>query len=185
MDTPPEASTLAVKFFLASLTMLFGATLIGYLVTRLTSKSWGAYNIEGLRLGLVISTVIIFGISACLHLGMRAIQDAGYAALKRYLSIACLLSLLFLVSQIHNWRALLIFHGGIRTPDLSLFLFYGMTFLHALHVVGGYVPLAITTRKAWREDYGPARFRGVYNCALYWHFIDVVWVIMAVAFLIG
>ena len=185
MDTPPDASTLGVKILLVSLTMLFGATLVGYGITRYLNDTWGAYAIDGMEAGLTISTAAVLGISLSIHLGLKAIQRGGYRALKVWMSVASVLSVLFVVSQILNWRDLIAFHGDIRVRDLSLFLFYGMTLLHALHVVGGWIPLFITTRNAFKERYAPARYRGVHDCGLYWHFIDAVWLVMAGVFLLG
>lgn len=184
--TPPDASTLGVKILLGSLAMLFGATLIGYVWTRWGKEDWDGYKIEGFEFGLGLSTAAIVLVSLFMHLGLVSIQKGKYQALTRYMILAGLAAAAFLVCQIINWRHLIGFYGGIdKAQDLSAFLFYGMTFLHALHVVGGVIPLAIVIRNAAREHYAPARFRGVYDCALYWHFIDGVWVVMALAFLIG
>lgn len=185
-ETPPDASTLGVKILLISLTMLFGATLIGYVWTRWGKPDWSGYKVAGFEFGIGVSTGAILLVSLFLHLGLVAIQRGGYAALRRNLWLAAASAAAFLVSQVVNWNALIRFHGGLdRAQDLSAFLFYGMTFLHALHVLGGVVPLALVIRNAHREHYAPARYRGVYDCALYWHFIDGVWILMALAFLIG
>lgn len=171
---------------LASLAMLFGATLLGFVVTRWGNPDWQGYKIEGFEIGLGVSTVAIVLVSLFMHLGLVAIQKGQFRALTRYMALSGVAATAFLVSQLVNWRELIAFHGGLsNAQDLSAFLFYGMTFLHALHVIGGVIPLAIVIRKAMREEYTPERFRGVYDCALYWHFIDGVWVVMAFAFLVS
>lgn len=50
--------------------------------------------------------------------------------------------------------------------------------LHAAHVVGGLVPLGIVTGRALRGWYDARHAEGVRSCALYWHFLDVVWLTM-------
>lgn len=185
-ETPPDASTLGVKILLGSLAMLFGATLLGYAVTRWRNPGWQGYKIDGFEISIGVSTVAIVLVSLFMHLGLVAIQKGQSRALTRYMVLSGVAATAFLVSQTINWRELIAFHGGLsNAQDLSAFLFYGMTFLHALHVVGGVIPLVIVIRKAMRGEYAPDRFRGVYDCALYWHFIDGVWVVMAFAFLVS
>ena len=58
------------------------------------------------------------------------------------------------------------------------FLFYFLTGLHAAHVIGGMVALAIVTANAFRGRYTATRAAGVGHCAAYWHFLDVVWLVM-------
>lgn len=183
--TPPDASTFGVYIFLITLAMLFGASMVGYAITRIRSESaWDGYQVEGLRGGLVLSTALVLGVSGALHLALRALRKGGAAT--RFLLLADALALAFLVSQIHNWRELIAFHGGVMVKkDLSLFLFYALTALHALHVVGGYVPLAMATARSSLGRYSATSHRGLLNCAIYWHFLDAVWIVMAIALFIG
>ena len=62
--------------------------------------------------------------------------------------------------------------------NLYGFLFYLLTGLHALHVVGGLVPLAVTTARAWQGKYTAVAHAGVEHVALYWHFLDVIWLVL-------
>lgn len=180
-------STFGLKIFLLSLIMLFGATLVGYIVTRIqASGSWEGYQIPGFDLGIAISTATLVLTSFCLH---RAMVNAGQnrqASLQKNLWFSALLATGFLVSQVHNWLLLVDFHGGLMTErNLALFLFYAMTFIHAIHVLAGFVPLAIVIRKSRRHTYRPGHLTGLWNCVLYWHFLDIVWVLIAILLWIG
>lgn len=59
-----------------------------------------------------------------------------------------------------------------------------LAFLHALHVVGGIVGLCIVAVQASRERYDHERFFGLRFCALYWHFLDIVWLVLMACFII-
>lgn len=191
---PPDATTFGLKLFLASLLMLFGAALIGYLVTRLRADKWTDFQVEGLRTGLVVSSVLILLVSASFSFALRGIRYDHRDRLKLGLGLAAIFATLFLVNQFDLWRDLWtrlaeqrsnVAVGSPEGGDLSIFLFFAMTILHALHVLGGFIPLGIVLHHAFRDIYSGANFRGVYNCAWYWHFIDIVWFLMAIALAIG
>jgi cytochrome c oxidase subunit III len=55
-----------------------------------------------------------------------------------------------------------------------------MTGLHALHVVGGLVPLALVTIAAFQDMYGPKKNAAIRYTAMYWHFLDAVWCVLFV-----
>ena len=88
-----------------------------------------------------------------------------------------ILGLSFLVMQVHNWSTLIT--SGV-TPKNGLygFTFFFLTALHAVHVIGGLIPLGLVTKRAWASVYSSSRHAGVTYCAFYWHFLDAVWVIM-------
>ncbi len=186
MDTPPDASTLGVKILLASLTMLFGATLIAYAVLRFQNRDldWTAFRPRGLLLGLAGSTVVLVALSVILHGAVRAVKsDRAHELLPRLLG-AFVLALVFLGNQIHNWFTLNRVRGEAQ-PGLAELLFWILTVTHALHVVGGLPPLVVTMTKAARRRYSRTNWRGLWNCALYWHFLDAVWVIIAIILWVG
>jgi cytochrome c oxidase subunit 3 len=87
------------------------------------------------------------------------------------------LGVAFLVSQTVNWFVLV---AAAFTPKANLYAFtyYLLTGLHALHVLGGLVPVGVVTARAFRGDYSAARHSGVEYAAMYWHFLDVVWVVL-------
>ena len=72
--------------------------------------------------------------------------------------------------------------GGYATvrTGLYMFTFYVLTALHALHILGGLIFLATVTAKSFAGRYSPDYHPGVTYAAMYWHFLDVVWLIMFV-----
>lgn len=184
--TPPDASTLLVKLFvLGTISMVFGATLVGYAITRYQVEEWNGYKIEGLKLGLLISTATLGLCSLFLHRAVKKAR-AGRPDVAKNVFIAALFAIAFLANQTSTWVELIQYHGGImKQRDISLFMFYILTWIHALHVLGGIVPFGFVIVNARRGRYGPGRTRGLENCALYWHYIDAVWVLIAIALWIG
>ncbi len=184
--TPPDASTLLVKLFvLGTISMVFGASLVGYAITRYQVEEWDGYKIDGLYLGLVVSTIALALCSLFLHRGVRKARAGGTDVAKNVF-IAALFAVAFLVNQTSNWADLIRYHGGLLNErDISLFMFYALTWIHALHVLGGIVPFGFVIVNARKGRYRPGNTRGLENCALYWHYIDAVWVLIAIALWIG
>ena len=94
------------------------------------------------------------------------------------------LALVFLVAQGMAWAEL--FRQNLAISDnLYGWTFYVLTGLHAAHVLGGLPPMIITTRRALRGSYGPTEHRGITYCAMYWHFLDGVWVVLYATLWLG
>lgn len=188
--TPPgagegsaELGRIGMLVFMASLAMLFGASLAGYLVIAARAGAWPPPGMPGLPAGLAVSTALLLGASAVLHAAGRAAEADRQPALRRALAAALALGVGFLVMQGVNWWILV---GGRLTPTVNLygFTFYLLTGLHAVHVVGGLVPLAVTLRRAGRGRYGPGAHTGVTLTAMYWHFLDGVWLVLLAVLLL-
>ena len=79
--------------------------------------------------------------------------------------------------QAFNWLELVTGDVGPGT-GLYGFTFFMLTGLHAAHVVGGLVPLGITLVRAFLGKYTWGAYGGVRNVALYWHFLDFVWLVL-------
>ena len=91
---------------------------------------------------------------------------------------------LFVALQLANWIQLL--SGGLAAQSsLYAYTFYILTALHWLHVIGGMVPLWIVSGRAARGAYGPGHYPGVLYCTMYWHFLDIVWIVLFVVLMVG
>jgi heme/copper-type cytochrome/quinol oxidase subunit 3 len=171
---PVATGRLGMRLLLASLTMLFAASLMGYLVIRGRAAAWPPPGVPRLPASLWISTVIIVLCSVAVQAAVRAARAGRNRALRIRLLVTGVLGVAFLVSQTLNWFALVAARLTIRT-NLYGFTLFLLTGLHAAHVIGGLVPLALVTVRAWRRRYSAQFHAGVEYCATYWHFLDVVW----------
>lgn len=170
---------------LISLSVFFAATIILYaiyVVLRMTSGEQTVARFD-LPLNFVGTTVILIAISTCMHLAVEAVRREARVDLLRYLILSLILAVAFFVVQSFGMAWIVSRFADDQSPSRSL---YGMTFvmafLHALHVVGGLVGLCIVVARAWRRRYDHESYFAIRFCALYWHFLDIVWLLMLIAF---
>ncbi len=169
---------LGLIVLIISLSVLFGATLLVYILTRFENNVWRTDQVPGLPLGLVASTTMILGVSASLHRATKAIRANQLDRLEHSLYLTLLFAVGFLGGQTFNWLHM---SGAQLRPDgetLYIMTFFLLTGLHAAHVVGGFVPLSIVTLRARRREYSSSRFEGIKLCTQYWHFLAIVWLVM-------
>ncbi len=170
-DTGTNNVTLGMWLFIASEVMLFGGLFSAYVLLRSGASEWPHRALD-LPLG-TLNTVVLVASSAAVLAARRA-AGAGRAARARLmLSVTAGLAVLFLGIKAAEYSAKLA-HGVY--PETSTFyaVYFALTGVHALHIVGGTLVLAwLALRPA---AVGPARFANrVRAAALYWNFIDVVW----------
>lgn len=176
---PKGAGSFGMMVFLLSLSVLFLASIIGYLVVRSRAAEWPPPGSPKLPAGLWVSTVIILLSSGTIQAALHSVRRNRLGALIGLMLITVLLAVVFLVSQAVNWAWLM----GIQATtqaELYLFTFYLLTGLHAAHVIGGVVLLAVVNAKTFRGAYSPQYHPGVRYAAMYWHFLDGVWLVMFV-----
>ena len=180
---PLATGRLGMRLLLAALAVLFAASVTGLLVVRSNAAVWPPPGVPELPRGLWLSTLLILAASAAIHWGLTGIRRGDAQRLRRGLALTALLGLGFLASQTVSWFALVAVNLTAKT-NLYGFTFYLLTGLHALHVVGGLVPLGLVTARAWRGRYSAASYEGVEYTATYWHFLDVIWLILWVVLLL-
>lgn len=176
----PDVRMFGLKLFLASLTVLFAASLVAYALIRTSARQ------RGLALGelhmpgtLWLSTGLMLASSVTIHLALQAIRAGRQSPFRRAIVITAILGLAFLLVQAPSLYAILQSHQAFRHQNVFLYgLILMLIALHALHVVGGLVPLGVVTARAVNGGYHAGRFEGVRHIAVYWHFLDVVWLVM-------
>lgn len=177
---PPNAGMFGLRLFLASLSVLFAASLIAYSIIRTSATH------RGLPLGqlhmpgtLWLSTAIMLASSVTIHLALRAVRESRQAAFRRAVVITAMLGLGFLMIQAPSLYWILQSHELSRTRNVFLYgLILMLIALHAMHVIGGLIPLGVVTGRALQGKYHAGRYEGVRYVATYWHFLDVVWLLM-------
>lgn len=181
---PIGTGLLGMKLLVLALSMLFAASIMGYLVIRSRAAVWPPPGMPQLPSALWISTVIIVISSFTMQAAIRAAKGGRQRALRAGMLLTTLLGVAFLVSQTLNWLALVAANLTART-NLYGFTFYMLTGLHAAHVVGGVIPLAVVTARAWRGRYSAVFHPGVRYCAIYWHFLAAVWLVLFVVLVLA
>ncbi len=170
---------------MASMTVVFVASLVAYFVTRAHNVVWRTSALPALPTGLLVSSALLVALSGALHSAERAIRDNLYERLKGRLSIALALSVGFLLVQVQNWRTVALAALGEDQKSLYLFTFYMLTALHALHVLLGIGPLVWVLLRAQRSEYSSSHFEGVRLTKQYWDFLLVVWAVLLLSLHFG
>ena len=179
------AGKIGMVLFLMALGVLFSASMAGYLVVRTRAAAWPPPGSPRLPGGLWISTLILLLSSATIHLAGGFAREGKKGPLRNWLLVTAGLGTAFLVSQILNWSHLVNVQHLPARANLYAFTFYMLSGLHGAHVLGGLVPLGITAARAQQGRYTAADHAGVSYLSMYWHFLDVVWLVMFVVLMIA
>lgn len=165
-----------------SLSVVFLATIIGFWFTRLTSPHYRTPGLPDLPSGLVLSTLLIGLTSLCLWQAQRGIAKNLLLAVRRWLLAAATVAGLFLLTQTANWFAM---RPPAEQNSLYIATFFILTGVHALHVIGGFIPLGFVLYHASLRHYSSSSHEGLTLCAQYWHFIGAVWLVLVGTLYLG
>ncbi len=181
---PPGTGTFGMMLFLLSLTVLFIAGIAAYALIRITGNQAPPPGTLDMPVLLWGSTIIVLLSSVTAQFALSSLQRERQGNFRRGLILTLGLAILFLFVQGPALYDLLATHND---ADVSTRL-YGLVFclivLHALHVVGGIIPLVITTINAHRARYDHENANPVKYVVMYWHFLDLIWVVMFSALLL-
>jgi heme/copper-type cytochrome/quinol oxidase subunit 3 len=174
------AGVLGMWLFLAAVVMLFMGAIMGYLVVRLHPDPQTPFvppGATGMPPVLTLSTLALLASSATMHRGTRMVKLGKRAQSHAALGWTMVLASAFLALQTTGWVALWQ-QQARRGETLYAWSFYVLTGLHALHVVGGFVPLVRVWRKSARGAYAPQHPEGVVYCEMYWHLLGALWLVI-------
>lgn len=164
-------------FFLSSM-LLF----VVYVARRTTNVGPDAqgYSIPP---SFIFSTLLLIGISISLHFAVHAARRDNSAHVFRMSLLAMVFAFGFFVVQSEGMYVLITRALADRSISSSLYPFtFLLALLHALHVIAGVVGLATVVGCAKRLRYDHERHWGLQFCAIYWHFLDAVWLVMLLGF---
>ena len=166
---------------LGSWAMMFGALFFVYAGIRASSRVWPPPGLPALPVALpLINTFVLAASSAALLVGTRALGRGDRKALPRWVLAALVLGAAFLGLQFLVWKDLWL-KGLIPSTGAFASVFYGLTVLHAAHVLAGLVVLGVIFFRALRGAYTEHNVIRVRVAGMFWHFVDVVWILMFVA----
>jgi cytochrome c oxidase subunit 3 len=161
---------------IASWAMLFATFILSFMLHRARVPVWPPIGTEAIPPLLpTLATGLLIASSFFIHLAYRQLVNSELMGFRRFWGIGTLLGVMFLILQVGTWNHL--YRIGISLKS-SLFasIFYTLTGIHALHVIGGLSALAWVYFRAGR--YTPVKSITPQLSAWFWHFMDVVWVIM-------
>jgi len=187
-----EASTLGMWMFLSTEILFFGGILCAYWVYRVMyPEAWAAAAHQQQTIYGGINTIVLIVSSLTMALAVRAAQLGSRKWQLAMLFSTLVFGTAFLVVKgieySMHWHEHL-FPGPnfsfpenpVLAPKVQLFMcfYWGMTGLHALHMIIGAGLLLWFMFRVWRNDFGPEYYAPVEIMGLYWHFVDIVWIFL-------
>ncbi|MFC0809006.1 cytochrome c oxidase subunit 3 [Ensifer sp. P24N7] len=172
-----EPARIGLGVFLAVVGSLFSLFISAYLMRVETPDLWST-PIPRL---LWVNTTVLIVSSAAMQWAKTEAQRGRSEAVRTALLAALATAILFLTGQILAWRQLTQ-AGYVLAGNPANSFFYVITGMHGLHIVGGIVALGRTMTKAWSVPVSNRVRLRVDLCALYWHFMLFVWVVLFALF---
>ncbi|MXX78445.1 MAG: heme-copper oxidase subunit III, partial [Gemmatimonadales bacterium] len=166
--------------------VMFFAGLIGsYVVLRFGAADTWAEPGDVLNVPVTaFNTFLLICSSVTMVKAFAAAQEGDQRGIKLYLLLTTLLGATFLGVQVYEYIELVLHkswqgsHGFTPAAGLYGATFFTMTGFHGFHVLLGVICLAWATIRAWRGHWGADNTHGIEVLGLYWHFVDLVWIIL-------
>ena len=172
----PDHRLFGVLVFLCAESMLFAGLFIAYTTFRLVAAEWpptGTPELEILLPG--INSLILISSSFVIHRADTAVKNDNVDGVRIWFSATIVMGTIFLLGQLYEYSNL---EFGLR-DNLFASTFYVLTGFHGLHVfVGLLLMLAVLWRARQPGHYSSENHFGIEAVELYWHFVDVIWVIL-------
>ena len=166
---------LILLFAMVSMTMMFAALTSGIVVSK--SREDGVKGFH-LPTASFISTIVILGCSVTFHLAKKSIQKDNQSATTMYLLSTLALGVLFVILQFVGFGQIVsngYYFTGQASSITTTFL-YIVTVVHLLHLAGGLISLLIIIYNHFKQKYNSTQTLGIELGAMYWHFLDLLWV---------
>ena len=168
---------LGIWLFLASEVMLFGALFSTYILLRVGADTWPHGELS-VPLGAV-NTIILIGSSVTMVMAWASLKMNNWGRHRLFLGLTFLLALVFLVNKYFEYEEHLLAGEG-PAHNTFLAIYYTLTGLHGLHIVGGMIVMGYFLGPGaglWKRN--PAQFTNrIEYTGLYWHFVDLVWIMV-------
>jgi cytochrome c oxidase subunit 3 len=163
--------------FLISESLMFGALFAVFLIFRGEFPQWPPEETEVELILPAINTVILVASSFVIHYGDVAIKKGNVAGLQKWYGMTALMGVTFLGGQVYEYATL----GYGLTTNVFANCFYIMTGFHGLHVfVGILLILGVMWRSRLPNHYTAEKHVGVEMAEIYWHFVDIIWIVLFV-----
>jgi cytochrome c oxidase subunit 3 len=172
----PDLRLFGLVVFLIAEGMIFMGMFGAYLAFRSTLPSWPPEGTPELELLLPgVNTAILISSSFVIHNADSAIKKNDVKGMRTWMAITAAMGAIFLAGQAYEY-----FHLKFGlTTNLFASAFYVLTGFHGLHVlVGVLCILAVLWRSRTQGHYSNEKHFGIQAAELYWHFVDVIWIIL-------
>lgn len=166
---------LLLLFAMGSMTMMFAGLVSAFVVSKSREDWMKDFQFPS---AFYLSTLLIIFCSVTFHLAKKAIQKDNRQATTGLLLLTFGLGIAFVVSQFKGFHQLMdggYFFTGAESNITTTFL-YVIATLHLAHLAGGLISLLIIIYNHFKQKYSSSQFVGIELGAMYWHFLDFLWI---------
>jgi cytochrome c oxidase subunit III len=170
-----ENSRFGLIAFLLSESVIFIAFFVGYILFKTQSTEWYPPGVTGLEVAEPrINTIVLVSSSFVIYVAERYLHDKKLWGFRLFLVATMAMGAYFLYGQAVEWNGLSFgFRDGVFGG-----LFYLLTGFHGLHVFSGLLLQTIMLGRSFRPGNYDNGYFGVEATSLFWHFVDVIWIIL-------
>lgn len=181
--TGPGMAKAGTLLFIGSEVFIFGALFTSYFTFQQLADHWPDVDVHLPIVKTGIFTLFLFASSATIHKAEKHLMNGEHQKFRAWWLMTIVLGIIFLIGQVLEYRELLA-HGFGLTSGHFMTSFYMVTGTHGLHVAGGLIYLIIVYIRASKGQFDQHRHAAPETAALYWHFVDLVWVLVFTVFYI-
>tara|TARA_R110000868_G_scaffold144149_1_gene362874 strand:- start:11 stop:598 length:588 start_codon:yes stop_codon:yes gene_type:complete len=170
---------LILLFAMVSMTMMFAGLTSAFVVSK-SRVDW--LKDFQLPTAFYYSTIVIIGCSVTFHLAKKAIQKDNKSATTTFLLATLALGILFVILQFVGFGQIVengYYFTGSESSITTTFL-YIVTVVHLIHLAGGLISLLIIIYNHFKQKYNSTQTLGIELGAMYWHFLDFLWLYLFV-----
>ena len=166
---------LILLYAMVSMTMMFAGLTSAFVVSK--SRADWLKDFQ-LPIAFYYSTAAIIGCSVAFHLAKKAIQKNNQSKTTIFLLTTLVLGILFVILQFVGFGQIVdngYYFTGSGSSITTTFL-YVVTVVHLIHLAGGVISLLIIIYNHFKQKYNSSQTLGIELGAMYWHFLDLLWV---------
>jgi cytochrome c oxidase subunit 3 len=170
-----SSQLLGMLLFIASEVMLFGSFFTAYFFVRVVNgDAWPPEGFELPRYVAGVNTAILIPSSCTVHWSLQAIRRGNRAGMQAGLVLTFLMGLTFLLTQVIEYARV----GFAPHDNAFTTIFFCLTGLHGAHVFVGLTILLFMSIRAFRGHFSAEHHYGVELGGIYWHFVDIMWIVV-------
>jgi cytochrome c oxidase subunit 3 len=160
---------------MVSMVMLFAGLTSAYVV-RKAEGNWIAFNLPKM---FTLSTIVIIISSFTIQYALYAVKKNLLNQVKWAVITTLALGIAFVFMQFYAWNVM-VKNGIYFVGNPSGSFIYVLSGMHLLHLFGGIIAMIVISTKSLLEKYHPQNFLGLQLGAIFWHFLDLLWVYLFV-----